>query len=524
MVAVKPDAYDEFAYLNYAYSYTHPDQMGTLARLFGMEPAPVNGCRVLEVGCGDGANLLPMAQGLPNSQFIGIDRAMKPIENGQAMISTLQLRNIELHQFDLMNLPEELGQFDYIIAHGLYSWVPAEVRDGILALCRARLTPHGVAYVSYNAYPGCHLRNIARELMLFHTRAAHEPFEKVGQGRALIKWLADARPHEGIYPALLREFSSHYQSKTQAAIYHDDLAEINAPVYFYEFVAHAASHGLQFLSEAVHFDAAEHNFPAEVAESLRQLGQQDPLAKSQYLDFLEGRAFRQTLLCHQERLLDRIPKSEIVTNFYLRSRAKPTSENPDLKSISTEEFKTPTSGTIATDFPLAKMAIFYLNEIYPDSIDFEGLVNEACKRLETSTYGKQDQEAQALAEIILKAYGANVIELHLHQTAVARIPGEQPVASPLARLQAKQGGLCTSLLHETIKFEDFLSQQLIMLLDGTRDRAALRQEMSELINSSEFVLTQGKEPEAQREELLEALPDKLEVKLNELGRMGFLLK
>jgi SAM-dependent methyltransferase len=133
---------------------THPDRLAAMARLFGMRPAPVTACRVLELGCGSGANLIPQAYYLPESRFTGIDMAAEPIAVARAMAGDLGLSNIDLRVADLRDLGTEVGEFDYIFAHGLYSWIPADVRDRLLAVCSERLAPQGVAFVSYNVYPG----------------------------------------------------------------------------------------------------------------------------------------------------------------------------------------------------------------------------------------------------------------------------------------------------------------------------------------------------------------------------------
>ena len=144
---------------------THPDRLATVARLFGLAAAAPGACRVLELGCGDGGNLIPMALQLPRSEFTGIDLAGDAIHEGHVVVSALGLQNITLRQLDLMEAGPDLGEFDYIIAHGLYSWVPSEVRERLLRICRVNLAPSGVAYVSYNTYPGFHRREMFREMM-----------------------------------------------------------------------------------------------------------------------------------------------------------------------------------------------------------------------------------------------------------------------------------------------------------------------------------------------------------------------
>src|SRR5581483_1342635 len=161
-------AYDTIAYPSRCCPQAHPDRLATLATLFGMSPAPVEHCRVLELGCGDGGNLLPLAFALPGSAFTGVDLAPGAIAKANAEARALGLANIQFHCADLLDWPPPGGSFDYVIAHGLLSWVPDAVRLRVFELCRDRLAPGGVAFVSYNALPGCRIRGMLREMMLFH--------------------------------------------------------------------------------------------------------------------------------------------------------------------------------------------------------------------------------------------------------------------------------------------------------------------------------------------------------------------
>src|SRR5262245_65782503 len=109
-----------------------------------------------------------------------------------------------------MRFDESERSFDYIIAHGVFSWVPHAVRLRMLELCRKLLTAHGVAYISYNCYPGYHLRNLEREMMLFHTREMTDPNEQVKQGLSLLQWLLrkctdEETASDDLYGAMLTE-------------------------------------------------------------------------------------------------------------------------------------------------------------------------------------------------------------------------------------------------------------------------------------------------------------------------------
>ena len=88
-------------------------------------------CRVLELGCASGGNLIPMAMDFPDSEFLGIDLSARQIEAGKVHLANLKPRNIELRAASIMDVDAGYGQFDYIICHGVFSWVPP-------ARCRTR--------------------------------------------------------------------------------------------------------------------------------------------------------------------------------------------------------------------------------------------------------------------------------------------------------------------------------------------------------------------------------------------------
>lgn len=195
---------------------------------------------------------------------------------------------------------EKFGRFDFIIAHGLYSWVPQPVRERILAICRKMLNPHGVAYISYNAYPGSHLRDLIRGMMLFHTTCFDEPTEKVGQARGLLNFLAESKPSPDYYVAAIRAQFERTIRHTDEGFFHDDLNEFNQPFYFHGFMSDAERHGLQFVGEASSNDLQPGKFTPQVAQKMKELERAPEVVREQYKDFIRGSAFRQTLLCQKE--------------------------------------------------------------------------------------------------------------------------------------------------------------------------------------------------------------------------------
>src|SRR5262249_29794315 len=161
---------DEVPYESHPFAQTHPDRLCAVATILGTRPPPVGRGRVLEIGCASGGNLIPMAVALPEGKFVGVDLSGVEVSQGQKVIQTLKLPNIELRQQNILDVAPEDGRFDYIICHGIFSWVTRPVQDKILQICRQNLVPNGVAYVSYNTYPGWHMRGMIRDMMVYHSR------------------------------------------------------------------------------------------------------------------------------------------------------------------------------------------------------------------------------------------------------------------------------------------------------------------------------------------------------------------
>jgi methyltransferase-like protein/trans-aconitate methyltransferase len=504
-------AYDEVLYPSLAHVQTHPDRLATIAALFGLQAAPVEKCRVLELGCGDGTNLVSMAYVLPHSEFVGIDAAGRAIAAGNEMIGDLSLHNVRLQQLDLMEFDAADGErFDYIIAHGVYSWVPDPVRDRILAICSESLSPNGVAYVSYNTYPGGHIRDMVREMMLFHVRGAPDAKQKIAQGRALLKFLAASKKEPDLYRRVLEKELEHAVEYSDAAFYHDDLNPLTRPIYFHEFVKHALVHDLQFLGDAMFNEMQPDEYEPAVMAALRELDD-DVLAREQYLDFLMCRRFRRTLLCRREISLDHKIQPRVITHFYAASEAQSTSPEPSVSSNDTEEFRTPKGASIKSNRPLVKAALLRLSQCWPQAIHFSELLLAA--RDPVSARGDERENAHAICEMLLRSFAAGVTELHVWAPSFVTDVSERPVASPVARYQNRRRKRISTLRHTGLQLDDALSRKLLDLLDGTRDFAALAEDLAAFVESGQTALeskgARVTEPRQIREVIAEGLPEAL---------------
>ncbi len=297
-------AYDEHPYTGYVYWFTHPDHLGVVGALHGLDTAPADGCRVLELGCGDGGNLVPLAAALPTSHFVGVDLCEAHIRAGTDLVGRLGLGNVELVRGDVATL-EVPGTFDYIIAHGLFSWVPEATRAAALDLVQRALAPHGVALISYNAYPGWHDEAPVRRLMEFHTRPVAGAADKIQQARGIADW--HCRRMVGLFgeerKGQMERVLGVVAAASDTLIRHDYLCEHHQPLYFEDFVARARARGLEFLANARPGKLRLGGFEPEVADMLRRVG--DPVRRQQYMDFFAHTRFRETLLCRAGHAIQR---------------------------------------------------------------------------------------------------------------------------------------------------------------------------------------------------------------------------
>jgi len=477
--------YESVVYPGYAYPQTHPDQTAALAHLCGLTPAPLENCRVLEVGCGDAANLIPMAFDLPRASFRGFDLAESSIDRGKKLVREAGLTNLTLEQLDILDAPEYLGEFDYIIAHGFYSWVPPSARDKLFAICRASLAPQGIAFVSYNTMPGGHIRRMVREMMLFHIERAHDPEKRINQARALLGFLRQICHGDDAYQRILKEELERVYKYPPGYLYHDDLSPFNDPVYLHEFVSHASGYDLQFLGDLNSSFVHLSNIDEVSAQALREL-EGDAVLREQYLDFASCRRFRQTLLCRTGLAVTQHLTLERLGALLVSSPAVPASGKTELGSDEEEEFRTPRNASLKTSHPVMKAAMASLFSAWPERLAFDRLRETVAKLLDVPS----DSITDTLRQGVAFGFSMRVVELHFHATRATSHPAGYPKTTALVRLQASKGNsFLTNLNHETVKVAaDTLN--LLPLLDGSRSLQGLAEELHASVVDLSAVLSQ----------------------------------
>lgn len=469
--------YDTVPYPIKSYPQTHPAKTSVIARLFGMTPAPVEKCRVLELGCAHGGNLVPMAQSLPESQFVGIDLSQRQVEAGKKMIEGAGLKNIELRHANIVDInPTDLGTFDYVIVHGVFSWVKKEVQDKILKIAHDCLNPQGLAYVSYNTLPGWRMRGMLREMMLFHTSQFPDEATKAKQGYALVNFLhenVDAKDNP--YGLLLQRELEAIKNYDVSYFLHDFLAETNEPCYFHEFIGRAMGHGLQYLGESSFASMLVQNLPEKAAATLQSLSK-NIIATEQYMDFLRNRPFRQTLLCRRDVQLNRNVSPAALKELFLHCPLKPVSAAPSLDAGVKESFQGVNNATINSENPYVKAFLMALVKAQPHPISFAQAHEQACAAIQGKAAAPSDQEVNNLLGLLMNAFSRGLLDVVSWAAPVLAQPSAKPAVTPLARFQAAAGLNVTSARHNSASVDAF-SRKLMVLLDGSRDMEAIVNEM-----------------------------------------------
>lgn len=453
--------YDEIPYRTTSRRWTHPVDMATQATLFGVPSVDPTTAHVLEIGCGDGVNLLAMAESLPKARFVGIDIAAAPIARAQAAASELGLTNVEFASCDLRELPTRLvGPYDFVVAHGLYSWVPPDVRDGLLGLIDKVLAPDGLAYVSYNCYPGSFARDAIRDALAYALADGLSPTDQVDGARRLLRVLAAGSEVPGHGEDVARH-AAYLLQQDDWSLFHDELSPWCDAVYLHEFVAHAQRHGLGWLFEARLVDGVQANLSPDVRGILEDLPN-DVVVREQYLDLLRGRMFRESLLRRGAIGPERRLQVAAIEGCWVSAAGELSEEVPGRVTFQTGLQATLAEGCVAD-------AITQVMNAWPAAVPVASLVANL----------ERDETGRVL-DTIARLHAVAAVQVRVAPARTARA-GERPRVSRIARWQAASGmDHVTSSTHDPVALQDDVGRRMVALLDGTRTIDDLVHELSDI--------------------------------------------
>lgn len=305
-ITLANESYNEMVYPSKPFSFTSIASLETAGVFYGLNPVPIKQAKVLELGSSFGGNIISQALYYPDAQFIGVDLSHEQIKIGNEIIKSIGLNNIRLEEKNILDIDQNFGEFDYIIVHGIYSWVPDIVKNKILAICRDNLSENGIAYISYNTYPGWKTREVVREMMLFTN--------KYYQNLPLIEQTQRSKIVTNLFLDTFKATDVHFkgfdhiikamediQGHDDYYLAHEYLETFNDPCYLHEFVDRAENQGLHYIGDcglALSFASC---LNTEHRQLVTQLSENNYVVKEQCIDYLRNTAFRRSLLCHQKQ-------------------------------------------------------------------------------------------------------------------------------------------------------------------------------------------------------------------------------
>lgn len=438
--------YDLNAYPTAIFAQTAPDRLATVARLAGLTPPAVETARVLEIGGGDGMNLLALAVAYPRATFVSFDLAATAVARGRRWVKKTGIANLRLEVLDILDAAEALdGPFDYIIAHGIYAWVPPEVRAATMALIGRMLAPNGVAFVSYNAMPGGYIRLALRDALTFAT-AGLEGAAKVAAVREHLAALAEPREgKENPAQAAFRDAARQTRDKPWAVLGHDEMGPCFHPQAISDVAAAAKANGLQYLGEADRERIDDAFVPAEIAleeDSTAQL-----VRLLQGGDYRDVCFFRHSLFVRDNAQPKRRLDLDALAGLYATSRCVRQGEG---------EFRLSENVFEVSDPPLAAA--------------LGQMVDRSMERVRVRDLVDTPLRLTALYEM----FEVGLVELHVAPAPYATHVSARPVASPLIRMMLAEDlpRVCT-LDQRMMVIEEPGPRHLLAHLDGSRDLVAL---------------------------------------------------
>jgi methyltransferase-like protein/2-polyprenyl-3-methyl-5-hydroxy-6-metoxy-1,4-benzoquinol methylase len=495
------EAYDEVPYESSPFPDTQPAHLCTVARLFGLKTPDPAHSRVLELGSASGGNLLPLAIDYPDSEFVGIDISPVQINEGKRQAAELELDNLTLEATDIMQFDQSRGQFDYIICHGVFTWVPDKVRDKILKICRDHLTDNGVAVISYNVLPAWAAVRSVRDMLIYHCKTFEDPAQKVQQARLLIDFLYNNTIPDSPYQGILEQERRILLNAPDHYILHEYLEDVNTPFYLHEFVERANARGLGYLGDSDIQSMYAGNMPDDAKRLLHTMN--DIVRQEQYMDFIRNRRFRKSLITREGKTLDYNIGPDKVDEFYIiadiRSSGTPTLDREVMS------FDVNTGGqtrNMQLSDPYTKGFMATLAHYSGVPVDVETLVQktQAAYQFEDEDHLRKLARNSAL-EMVLRGFVTPTVEPGQWADRLSDYPRVHPLALYQARdLQQKW---ITTAARKRYNLDD-LTRDVTAMCDGAHSVEDIVQHMIERLRAEDRTIYDDNKEEITEPEAFDA--------------------
>ena len=469
------NAYDSLPYQSFAISITAPAYLEMQARLRGFTPASFKTANVLEVGCGDGGNLLPLAHYHPNSHFLGIDASATHIEQALKAKKELGLNNIEFLLMDISQY-QTLQKFDYIIVHGVFSWVPEAVRKAILQLVKSNLSTEGLFYLSYNCTPGWSIRGLVRQQLRIADQQ-RSPKQDVTHGLKLCHDLSTIiKGNDSPYALLLQQELERVGRFNPSYVAHEYLSDINQDFIFSTVATSAMENGLDYVGDANDFrpeGLVDYTLYAQLNKTYPALQRED------FIDLICFRQMRASIFCKQNSSFQRVEDFFEIESFSIIGRFDfdPLWQHNLYGEMN---FKNDAGLEFTISNPLVKIALVMISQAWPNG---HALTYFTSKNIEDSLRPDIDSldemidtNQTELVESIRLLHWHGFLELALGNTISPSTIPDCPKLNKLSAFEVKHKSAITNGNHKIIWLSP-LQCSVLQLLDGKTSQ----QEIAEIL-------------------------------------------
>ena len=486
--------YDEAPYASHPFPQSAPENLAAVAHLFGLRAPPVATARVLELGCSSGGNLVPIATRHPHARLLGLDLSGVQVRQGNERIAAMGLANLELREADLAQVGhDELGEFDYIICHGVYSWVPAELQEAILRICREHLSPEGVAYVSYNTYPGWKAKEIVRDAMMLRGNPRDTPAERLSFARGMVDFLQQVARKGSVLATTLEESAPLLRTSQDYYLLHEYLEAFNAPCYFQQLLDRADAVGLSYLAEAEPSGMFVGNYGSEIAGPLLKECGHSQVLLEQYLDFVVNRTFRQTLLVHKPRAAAIRYRLDQDRHAAFHFAANLPCHEAMRDDGSSQGFGAEGKAQVITTHTEVKRAVEALTAAWPATLAHAEILAQAVEGNDTAAARTRvDDLLEFLVTRGFAKYRLDAVDIKAPQDP-ARPCIDQDVRRMAAASRGDADAGTFNGWHDAVLLNP-VERWLLPELDGTRDRQALIDSLVEHVAQKHVLLLREGQP------------------------------
>jgi SAM-dependent methyltransferase len=299
------------------YNELSPIYLNYVCALNGHHPVPIeDGFSYCDLGCGYGVTLNGLAELFPQGQFFGIDYTEEHISDATELaeeigISNVTFKNLDINKFSEAGLP----QFDFIVLHGLYSWIDPTTRESVRKFIATHLKEDGIVYVSYDTMPGWSAISPLRDIVLTHT--ASMMTDEVMKAQAGLDYLDFMAKNNAAYfvdnpPA--KAFLDEIKTKDISYVAHELLVDFSKPYFFHQVATEMRSAGLSFSGSAIlNLNFIDLAAPPEFREILEQV-------KTRYEfenrgDFIRNQRFRKDVFKKSRKTLTPEEQLEILSHI-----------------------------------------------------------------------------------------------------------------------------------------------------------------------------------------------------------------